>query len=71
MSKSELEQKIADLENQLSHPENLGSICEVQARVTGYYRAVQNWNIGKQLEFKDRKTYLGGHAVVKEVRAVA
>ena len=30
---------------------------EVYSRITGYYRPVQNWNDGKQQEFKDRKVY--------------
>ena len=30
---------------------------EVYSRITGYYRPVQNWNDGKQQEFKDRRTY--------------
>ena len=34
-----------------------GQPTEVYSRITGYYRAVQNWNDGKQQEFKDRKTY--------------
>ena len=28
--------------------------CEVYSRVVGYYRRVENWNPGKQEEFKDR-----------------
>ncbi|MFN3283072.1 MAG: ribonucleoside triphosphate reductase [Pseudothermotoga sp.] len=31
---------------------------EVWSRVVGFYRPVQNWNPGKQEEFKLRKTYL-------------
>lgn len=31
--------------------------CEVYSRVVGYYRPVQNWNKGKQEEFKFRKEY--------------
>lgn len=31
--------------------------CEVFARVVGYIRPVQNWNKGKQEEFKDRVTF--------------
>lgn len=31
--------------------------CEVYARVVGYIRPVQQWNEGKQSEFKDRKTF--------------
>lgn len=29
--------------------------CEVYSRVVGYYRPVQNFNAGKQLEFHERK----------------
>jgi len=31
--------------------------CEVYSRVVGYLRPVQQWNDGKQEEFKDRVTY--------------
>ena len=31
---------------------------EVYSRITGYYRPVQNWNIGKTEEFKARKEYV-------------
>ena len=34
-----------------------GKKTEVYSRVTGYYRAVQNFNDGKAHEFKDRKEY--------------
>lgn len=34
-----------------------GKRTEVYSRVTGYYRPVQNWNVGKQEEFKSRRTY--------------
>ena len=30
---------------------------EVFSRVTGFFRPVQEWNKGKQQEFKDRKTF--------------
>lgn len=30
---------------------------EVYSRIVGYFRPVQNWNIGKKQEFKDRKEY--------------
>lgn len=30
---------------------------EVYSRITGYYRAVSNWNNGKASEFKERKSY--------------
>ena len=31
--------------------------CEVYSRVVGYLRPVQNWNIGKKEEFKERVDY--------------
>jgi len=31
--------------------------CEVYSRIVGYLRLVQQWNKGKQEEFKDRKTF--------------
>lgn len=29
--------------------------CEIYSRVSGYLRPVNQWNRGKQSEFKDRK----------------
>ncbi|MCP3966545.1 MAG: hypothetical protein GY718_09360 [Lentisphaerae bacterium] len=34
-----------------------GKKTEVYSRVSGYFRPVANWNLGKKEEFKDRKTY--------------
>lgn len=34
-----------------------GLQCEVYSRVVGYFRPVQNWNRGKEAEFKDRLEY--------------
>ena len=31
--------------------------CLVFSRVVGFYTPVQNWNTGKQQEWKDRVTY--------------
>lgn len=31
--------------------------CEVYSRVVGYLRPVQQWNIGKKIEFQERKEY--------------
>lgn len=35
-----------------------GEPCSIFSRVTGYYRPVENWNIGKQEEFKERKRFV-------------
>jgi len=34
-----------------------GASCEIWSRSVGYLRPVEQWNVGKQEEFKDRKTY--------------
>ena len=34
-----------------------GASSEVYSRITGYYRPVQNWNVGKRAEFNDRNLY--------------
>jgi len=31
--------------------------CEVYSRCVGYLRPVEQWNKGKQQEFKDRKVF--------------
>jgi len=34
-----------------------GKTTEVYSRIVGYFRPVENWNVGKRQEFKDRVTY--------------
>ena len=34
-----------------------GEETEVYSRIVGYYRPVQNWNLGKKSEYRDRKLY--------------
>lgn len=37
---------------------NCGEETEVYSRIVGYYRPVQNWNLGKKSEYNNRMTYL-------------
>ncbi len=41
-----------------------GEPTEVNSRITGYYRPVQNWNTGKSQEYKDRKVYNIGRSTL-------
>lgn len=34
-----------------------GNVTEVYSRITGYYRPISNWNVGKTEEFKNRVEY--------------
>ena len=42
-----------------------GKSAEVYSRITGYYRPVQNWNVGKTQEYKERKEYVIAHSTLK------
>ena len=47
--------EIAKIEEQLEQIH--GTPCEIYSRVVGYHRPIQNWNKGKQEEFKERVTF--------------
>jgi ribonucleoside-triphosphate reductase len=36
---------------------NCGEETEVYSRIVGYYRPVQNWNLGKRSEYQDRTCF--------------
>ena len=42
-----------------------GKSAEVYSRITGYYRPVQNWNVGKTQEYKERKEYVLEHSTLR------
>ena len=39
--------------------------CEVYSRIVGYLRPLQSWNLGKQEEFNERKTFSAEKALEK------
>lgn len=41
----------------MAEEEQCGKKCEVYSRVVGYHRPIQNWNLGKKEEFKDRVAF--------------
>ena len=47
--------EIERLKQELARVE--GTKCEVYSRVVGYCRPVSQWNVGKQEEFRERKTF--------------
>ncbi len=48
---------ISTREKKLTDSEEIKIPCEVYSRIVGYLRPIQNWNKGKQQEFKERKTF--------------
>lgn len=55
MSKDELLVAIGSTEKQLETA--VVCRCEVYSRVVGYYRPVNQWNLGKQEEYKVRAKF--------------
>jgi len=55
MSKEELVAAIGSTEKQLASA--VVHSCEVYSRVVGYYRPVNQWNVGKQEEWKVRAKF--------------
>jgi anaerobic ribonucleoside-triphosphate reductase len=55
MEKVSLEKRIEELEKAKANIK--GTKCEVYSRVVGYLRPVEQWNDGKQEEFRERKTF--------------
>ena len=35
-----------------------GTKCEVYSRIVGYHRPIDNWNEGKQAEYKNRRPFV-------------
>lgn len=52
MEQEQIKARIEELENRLKNVE--GSVCEVWARIVGYYQNVKGWNNGKTEERKER-----------------
>lgn len=48
-----------------------GKKCEVYSRIVGYFRPVQNWNLGKKEEFGERVTFKEDIALAKDFSKVA
>ncbi len=55
MTREEIIKRIEELERAKMNVK--GERCEVYSRVVGYLRPVQQWNDGKQEEFRERKTF--------------
>jgi ribonucleoside-triphosphate reductase len=49
---------------------NCGEQAEVYSRIVGYYRPVQNWNLGKKSEYGERKSFSLDQAIAPSGRAV-
>lgn len=46
--------------------EKCGKECEVYSRIVGYFRPVQNWNVGKKEEFGQRTAFVHSEETPEE-----
>lgn len=51
----EIDAEIQELKNSLNNVE--GRATEVYSRIVGYYRSLNNWNLGKKEEYRLRKLF--------------
>lgn len=51
----ELEAKIKQKKEELKNVK--GTDCDVYTRISGYHRAISNWNKGKMSEYRQRTPY--------------
>jgi len=52
-----IEKKIRELEEKINDPHLCEGTASISARISGYFRSVHNWNIGKQAEYRSRLEY--------------
>lgn len=57
MTKEQVQEKITEIETKMNNPKLCEGTASVYTRVSGYYRAVANFNAGKRQEVKERKHY--------------
>ena len=52
-----IDEEIEKVTTKLNDPNLCRGTLSTQTRVSGYYRDVQNFNVGKQQEFTERSEY--------------
>lgn len=57
MTKEQAQEKIAEIKTQMNDPKLCEGTASIYTRVSGYYRALNNFNNGKKQEVTERKHY--------------
>ena len=57
MTKEQAKEKITEIESKMNDPKLCEGTASVYTRVSGYYRALNNFNNGKKQEVSERKHY--------------
>jgi hypothetical protein len=53
-----LNEQIAQIDEAMQNPDLCKGTADTYTRVSGYYRPVKNFNIGKACEYCERKEYV-------------
>jgi ribonucleoside-triphosphate reductase len=54
----ELNKQIKEITEKMNDPELCLGSASVWSRITGYWRPIEYWNIGKKQEYQERIPYL-------------
>jgi len=57
MNLKQIEQEIAKIENKLNDPDLCRGTASTYTRITGYFRSIENFNLGKKQEYIERLEY--------------
>lgn len=57
MTREQILEKITEIETKMNSPKLCEGTASIYTRVSGYYRAVTNFNDGKKREVAERKHY--------------
>jgi anaerobic ribonucleoside-triphosphate reductase len=52
-----VEEEIQQVQAKMKDPKLCAHTLDVQSRISGYYRSLNNWNPGKAQEFTERSEY--------------
>ena len=53
----QIENEIKEIENKLNDPDLCKGTASTYTRITGYFRSIENFNIGKRQEYIERVAY--------------
>jgi len=57
MMLKQIESEIKEIENKLNDPDLCKGTASTYTRITGYFRSIDNFNLGKKQEYIERLEY--------------
>jgi anaerobic ribonucleoside-triphosphate reductase len=57
MTEEKINERIEQIKKEMANPELCNGTAEIYQKITGYARPVSQWNLGKKVEYSDRREY--------------